>query len=121
MRLILVTIILLVACGCSFNAQSKPEMVAKNLSVSKTALVSIAETADALCTNGTLDQDDCNLAAGLYDKSQAGYLVAVDALTLAVAVDTDDAWDSFFAESAQFQETLSNLLIFVGSFQKEDK
>lgn len=118
MRLLLVTILLLVACGCSFNAQSKPERVAKNLSVGKTALVSIAETADTLCTNGTLDQTDCDLASDLYVKSQAGYVVAVDALAVAVAADTDDAWTGFFAASEHFREGLSNLIIFIGSFQK---
>ena len=118
MRLILAGLMMLVACGCAFNAQSKPEMVAKNLSVGKTTLISVAETVDSLCTEGTLSQKDCNLAAGMYIKAQAGHTLATDALIIAVAVDTEDTWSGFFNASEYFQGTLTDLMAFIGSFQK---
>jgi hypothetical protein len=85
---------ILATSGCAGlpgPSETPQSIVAKSLLVSRQGIIAAAETADTLCAQGIMKQEDCNQARNIYEKAQAAYTAASDAFLLSLT--THDAQD----------------------------
>lgn len=75
MRIFIGFLLVALLSGCAaYSAKDS----ARQLKTAQESIVLAARTADSLCSNGVLNQDQCDKAASLYKKSQALYTNALE-------------------------------------------
>lgn len=80
-------LVILLVSGCAYNIKNETREVSatKTMISMREAIVTIAATADQMCTQGTLNQDQCNKVAEMYRKAEVTYDFAADALAVALS------------------------------------
>lgn len=86
----------LILTGCSGFQQKTPGgQATQTLLSTQTAVIGMAEAADRMCSQGTLNQRQCDQVATIYLQAQAAYDLAATLLTAAIETDTPAAWQNY--------------------------
>lgn len=103
---------MLVLTACSgFKDKTLAEKSFQSLSSVKVVVVGVAEMADGLCSQGILDQDQCDEIAKAYESTLMAYDSAADLLAAAIMLDDPEMWNSY-------QRSFSSFLTVFGELQK---
>jgi hypothetical protein len=100
-------------CATTGKQETPQSIAAKSLLTTRQAIIATATTADSLCAQGYLQQDDCTRASYLYIQAQAAYAVASDAfLVYLTAGDaaSRQAYDKAFPPLASLFTDLDSLV-----------
>jgi hypothetical protein len=87
-RMVLITLLVLGLFGCA-TTETPMSLTAKGLLSGRLTVIGLAQTSDALCTQGIMKQAQCDLAKDSYQKAQAAYKVGSDAMLAWIVTGTD--------------------------------
>ncbi len=99
-----------IVCGCvpAQPAQDKFVQAEKALLAGKRVIVATAIAADSLCSNKTVQQDQCDKMEEIYVKSHAAYVVAVDAVQVAAKKGDAESWQDFLSKQDIFDKLVDD-------------
>ena len=97
----LTCLLLLVGCAGG-QGQSKSGMATQTLLSAQTAVIAIAQTADLMCSQGTLTQPQCDQVAGIYGQAATSYDLTADLLAAAINLNSPELWQRYQAKNEQF-------------------
>lgn len=104
---LLLLLLLLSLAGCA--GETTMSMTAKGLLSGRAAIIGVADTANTLCSQGTLNQSQCDTAKEQYVKAQTAYKTGSDALMIWVTSGIDGG--------NKAQSSLAALNLLLGSMQ----
>jgi len=103
---------MLVLAGCAgFQDKTLSEKSFQSLSSIRVVAVGVAEVADGLCSQGILEQNQCDEIAKAYESTSTAFDSASDLLAVAIAIDDPEMWNSY-------QRSFSSFLTVFGELQK---
>ncbi len=124
-KLLMVAMILvfliLSGCGSQFiRSDDSLPPAAKHLLMLRQGIISVATSADTLCTLKRLNQDQCNQVAEIYQKAMVSYDTVADALNVALKMENSmSAWEKYTTFHNEFIQLYSDILKLAVSFGME--
>jgi len=95
-------VVTLLMTGCAI----KPDQAgsaSKAMLGTREAIVGLAQGADQLCSQGVLDQSQCDEIAKIYADAKVTYDLAADAMVIAIeSGDQEGSWETYQQYHARF-------------------
>jgi len=102
--------------GCAGWAQKNQEnKVADTLLGTKATIVSLAVSADQLCSQGALTQVQCDKVASIYSQAKGTYDLAATTMELALESSEQSGWDAYVAYHTQFMDLYVSLIDYLAT------
>lgn len=117
-------LILPLLSGCAIHSESTATTAARSLLSAQTVVVGLAQAADSMCSQGTLNQDQCDQVRALYQQAGVTYDVAAEALIVAIESGEEDgsaAWANYHAIRGRLTTLLSALQAAAKEYGIADK
>jgi len=106
---------LLFFAGCA-TTETPQSIAAKSLLTSRQAIITSAEAANDLCSQGVMKQSDCDKARDLYKQGQAAYNAASDGFLLYLQSGNMADEAAFEALRARLSNINSDLVVLLQAF-----
>jgi hypothetical protein len=116
MKKLLIPFLLLLAislAGCA--GETTMSATAKGLLATRVTAIGLADTANTLCVQGVLKQDQCDIARDSYAKAQITYKIGSEALLAWVATGIDGGSNAQ-SSLATLHSLLGNMQAVVGTY-----
>lgn len=113
-RMVLIPLLMFAVAGCA-TTEAPMSITAKGLLSGRLTTIGLAQTADALCTQGVMKQSQCDMAKDSYQKAQVAYKAGSDAM-LAWVVTGADGGNAAQSSLATVNSLVGNMQSVVNTF-----